>query len=188
MSCVCIKNTKQCKKKCIKSILFIFILYFFILISYSNELLAHNGQPTHIFGDWYLFRVVNDKQRLLCYMMSLPQKRYDNFNKRGQSFFSILVEKDKTNDPEVFLSYGHIWKKGIKSAELDIVKRKFPIFTYEDKGWAYNKLDDKSIIDELKKSAIFTVNINFNGDKSLIDIYSLNGFNEAYTELINNCK
>lgn len=187
MSCIYVKNTKQYKKN-VKSILFIVLCLYFLLLFFSKNLLARNGQPTHIFGDWYLFRVVNNQKRLLCYMMSLPQKRYDNFNKRGQSFFSVLVEKDKIETPEIFLSYGHIWKKGIKNAELDIVKRKFPIFTYEDKGWAYNKTDDKNIINELKKSAIFTVNINFNGDKSLIDIYSLNGFNEAYNELINNCK
>lgn len=154
----------------------------------NNNVINLTNAPRKVFGEWALFKTVNNKKRLLCYIVSLPQKRYDNFNKRGQSFFSIIVEKDKTTEPEIFLSYGQIWKRGIKDAELDIVKRKFPIYTYEDKAWAYNKIDDKNIVEELKKSAIFTVNINFNNNKSLIDIYSLNGFNEAYNELIKGCR
>lgn len=167
--------------KYIKNILFIF----FILFN-NGELLA-DSYPTKVFGDWSVFRVVNNNKKLLCYMTSLPQKRYDNFNKRGQSFFNVIIEKE-SKEPEIYLSYGQIWKRGVDNAEIDIVKRKFPIYTFEDKGWAYNKIDDENIIKELRKSAIFSVSVNFNGNKSLIDIYSLNGFNEAYEELINNCK
>lgn len=183
-------NYYICKKniKCntiLTSVLFFFISFVFTLFTPYNAF-ASNGMPKGIFGDWYVFKTVKDKEKLLCYMMSLPLKRYDNFNKRGQSFFSIIVEHDKNNG-ELFLSFGQIWKKGVKSAELDIAKRKFPILTYDDKGWAYNKIDDENIIKELQRSAIFTISVDFNGNKSLIDIYSLNGFNEAYQEIINNC-
>lgn len=168
-----------------KNILFIFFMMFLLFLIKTSAVKA--DQPIAIFGDWTIFKVINDKNKMLCYMVSIPQKRYDNFNKRGQSFFSVIIEKDK-NNAEIYLSYGQIWRKGIKDAELDIAKRKFPIYVYEDKAWAYNKIDDENIIEELKKTAVFTVNVDFNSNKSLIDIYSLNGFNEAYKEIINICK
>ncbi|MBR2141375.1 MAG: hypothetical protein IJ853_03375 [Rickettsiales bacterium] len=164
-----------------------FIFCILIIFLVNTKTSFGDEVPTKVYGDWYIFRTVNNKKKLLCYMVSIPQKRYDNFNKRGQSFFSIIYEKDKPN-PEIFLSFGQIWKRGIASAKLDIVKRKFPVYTYDDKAWAYNTFDDKNIIKELSKSAIFTVNIDFNNNKSLIDIYSLNGFNEAYKEITTNCE
>lgn len=142
-----------------------------------------------MYGDWSLFKIAADNhEKLLCYMMSIPQQRYDNFNKRGQSFFTIIVEKNSSKAAELFLSYGQILDKKIVRAELDIVKRKFPIFTFKDKGWAYNLDDDKNIIIELKKSAVFSVIVEYENRKQLIDIYSLNGFNEAYRELLKICE
>lgn len=164
-----------------KNILFILFLFSF----FSN---SYGGEPIAVYGDWSIFRVTDNHKRLLCYMMSMPQQRYDNFNKRGQSFFSVILEKESDKIPELFLSYGQILDKKITRAELDIVKRKFPIFTYKDKGWAYNLDDDKSIIAELKKSAVFSVIVEYENDKQLIDIYSLNGFNEAYAELLKMCE
>ena len=165
--------------KSIKTVI-LFILFF------SLQFEVKADPPLSIFGDWTVFRTVSKKNELLCYAVSIPQKRYDNFNKRGQSFFAIIQEKGK-EEPEIYLSYGQIWKRGVKYAELDIVKRKFPLYTYEDKAWAYNSYDDKNIIKELSKSAIFSLSVDFNGDKKLIDIYSLNGFNESLEEIIKLC-
>ena len=160
------------------------VIILFILFFYSGSVRA--GEPLAIFGDWTIFKNVNKDNKLLCYAVSLPQKRYDNFNKRGQSFFAVIYEKGNT-EPEIYLSYGQVWKRGVKYAELDIVKRKFPLYTYEDKAWAYNSYDDQNIIKELSKSAIFSLSVDFNGDKKLIDIYSLNGFNESVEEIKKLC-
>lgn len=167
------------------NILFIFFIFLLIFLV-KREVKA--GEPVSIFGEWTLFKTTDNHKRLLCYMMSLPQKRYDNFNKRGQSFFNIIIQKDDNNKAEIYLSFGQIMNKKIINAELDIVKRKFPIFVYEDKAWAYNFDDDQNIIKELKKSAIFSVNVEYENNKKLIDIYSLNGFNEAYEELLKICE
>ena len=160
------------------------IIILFILFLYSGCVWA--GQPLAIFGDWTVFTNVNRKNRLLCYTVSIPQKRYDNFNKRGQSFFTVIIEKGK-EEPEIYLSHGQVWRKGIRNAELDIVKRKFPLYTYEDKAWAYNTYDDKNIIEELSKSAMFSMTVDFYGNKKSIDIYSLNGFNESLEEIKKLC-
>lgn len=163
----------------------IIIILFIYLFTFNN---ATANQPIAIFGDWVVFRTVNKNKNLLCYSVSIPQKRYDNFNKRGQSFFSIIYQKGNNDKLEVYLSHGQIWSKGIKYAELDIVKRKFPLYTYDDKAWAYNSYDDENIIKELSKSAVFSLTVDFNGDKKLIDLYSLNGFNESIEEIKKLCQ
>lgn len=165
----------------------LFILIF-LLFNFFYSHSSYGGEPVAVFGDWVLFKTINNHKKLLCYMVSIPQQRYDNFNKRGQSLFNIIIEKGDEFKPEIYLSFGQILNKEITKAELDIAKRKFPIFAYEDKAWAYNSYDDTQIIDELKKSTVFSVSVEYINDKKLIDIYSLNGFNEAYDELLKICE
>ncbi len=172
-------------KKLRNNILFILIFLLFDLFYSFN---SYGGEPVALFGDWVLFKTTNNHKKLLCYMVSIPQQRYDNFNKRGQSFFNIIVEKGEEIKPEIYLSFGQILNKKVVRAELDIAKRKFPIFIYEDKAWAYNLNDDMEIIKELKNSTLFSVTVEYINDKRLIDIYSLSGFDEAYEELLKICK
>lgn len=123
---------------------------------------------------------------MLCYAMSIPKNRYDNFNKRGESFF-IVTKYQNSDIYEIFLSFGQNSKKKIKTAEINIEKRKFPLMTMHDKGWAYNYFDDASILEELSRSTIFSILVEFDGGKKLIDIYSLDGFNEAMREVTAMC-
>ena len=60
--------------------------------------------------------------------------------------------------------------------------------THEDKGWAYNYFDDRNIIKELKRTPIFSVEVEYENGQKLIDIYSLNGFVEAYERLLKMCE
>lgn len=166
----------------------ILFILFFLTVGFFYSVNSYGGEPVAVFGDWVLFKTTNNHRSLLCYMVSIPQQRYDNFSKRGQSFFNVITEKDKEDRTEIYLSFGQVLNKKIVKAELDIAKRKFPIFVYDDKAWAYNLNDDRKIIEELKKSTVFSVAVEYSNNKQLIDIYSLNGFSEAYEELLKMCK
>lgn len=167
---------------------FIYLLTFVFLLFHSNRGTAKNSKPLTIFSDWVIFRAVDEKtNRLICYTMSLPNRRYDNLNKRGESFF-IVFKYAGEKESEIFLSFGQIFKKEASNAEINIQKIKFPIMTHEDKGWAYNYFDDQNIIKELLRSPIFSVEIEYENGKRLIDIYSLNGFTEAYESLLKMCE
>ena len=166
------------------------ITYFliFILVLYCHKGVAGNSRPLAVFGDWVIFRTTDkEAKKLICYIMSLPSKRYDNLNKRGESFF-VVFKYAGEKESEIFLSYGQISKKEITNAEINIQKIKFPIMTHEDKGWAYNYFDDRNIIKELKKTPIFSVEVEYENGQKLIDIYSLNGFVEAYERLLKMCE
>lgn len=168
--------------------IFFLIVLFMFPVFLLFDCIADNNEPKAIFGEWVLFKIVDKKKNdLLCYMMSIPKNRYDNFNKRGESFFTVL--KYRTSErPQIFLSYGQSIRKKIIASELNIEKRKFPIMTNNDKAWAYNYFDDENIIEELMKSVIFSVEVEYENNKKLIDIYSLVGFLEAYQELLKMCE
>lgn len=174
-------------KRILYKIFLLIVLFIFpVFLPYNCN--ADNYEPKSIFGEWVLFKIVDKKKNdLLCYMMSIPKNRYDNFNKRGESFFIVLKYRNSEN-PEIFLSYGQSIRKKIIASELNIEKRKFPIMTNNDKAWAYNYFDDKNIIEELMKSVIFSVEVEYEGNKKLIDIYSLVGFIEAYQALLKMCE
>ncbi len=166
------------------------IIYFlnFVLTLYSGCSIAKNSKPLAVFSDWVVFRAIDEKtNKLICYTMSLPSRRYDNLNKRGESFF-IVFKYAGEKESEIFLSFGQIFKREAYNAEINIQKIKFPIMTHEDKGWAYNYFDDQNIIKELLRTPIFSIEVEYDNGQKLIDVYSLNGFTEAYENLLKMCE
>jgi hypothetical protein len=161
-----------------------FLLLHIVLLQLA---VCHADGPVALFGEWSVFRIFDKKRKeFLCFMMSIPKERYDDFNHRGESFFSV-INSAKNGEVEVYLSYGQITKSEITRAEIDIAKRKFPIFTYDDRAWAFNYFDDRNMIELFKNSVLFSVEIEYTNGKHLIDVYSLSGFSEAYQELLKIC-
>jgi hypothetical protein len=163
------------------------ILGFLVSVSLLWPGVCRADGPAAIFGEWSVFKIFDERRKeLLCFIMSIPKERYDNFNQRGESFFSV-IKNIKSGDVEVYLSHGQIMKSEIIRAEIDIAKRKFPVFTYDDRAWAFNYFDDKNIIELLSNSVLFSVEIEYANSKHLVDVYSLSGFSEAYQELLKIC-
>lgn len=164
-------------------------LIFFLLIFFLNIKISASGKPQVIYGDWYFFKYVTDtpEKELVCYIMTIANKRYDNLNNRGESFFTIVKTKDNPTK-EIFFSIGINYNKNIKNTEIDISKYKFPIFIFKDKGWAYNKTDDLEIINKIKDSLFFSISVNYENNKNLLDVFSSVGFSEALEALETKCR
>lgn len=162
-----------------KKLSYVFIL-FFILIS---NLFA--ATPVSIHKNWTLFKsTVNGKE--MCYIVSLPIKKEGNYKRRGEPY--ALVSKVKGNDyEEVSMSSGFIYDPD-KDIEVLISKRKFPMFSNEEKAWTYDKNDDVEMVKYMKKGTTMNVigysKLGFMAN----DTYSLMGFTEAYDNMINLCK
>lgn len=162
-----------------KKFYYIFIL-FFVLIS---NLFA--ATPVSIHKNWTLFKsTVNGKE--MCYIVSLPIKKEGNYKRRGEPY--ALVSKVKGNDyEEVSMSSGFIYDPD-KDIEVLISKRKFPMFSNEEKAWTYDKNDDVEMVKYMKKGTTMNVigysKLGFMAN----DAYSLMGFTEAYDNMINLCK
>ena len=162
-----------------KKFYYVFIL-FFVLIS---NLFA--ATPVSIHKNWTLLKsTVNGKE--MCYIVSLPIKKEGNYKRRGEPY--ALVSKVKGNDyEEVSMSSGFIYDPD-KDIEVLISKRKFPMFSNEEKAWTYDKNDDIEMVKYMKKGTTMNVigysKLGFMAN----DTYSLMGFTEAYNNMINLCK
>ncbi|MDR2777510.1 MAG: hypothetical protein LBB24_01930 [Rickettsiales bacterium] len=158
-----------------------------LLVLIPTSGFGSSGGPIALFGDWSLFRSINERrQEAICFVMAIPNRRYDNLSKRGESFFIVMKNK-RDSTTEILLSHGHVTTDKIVRAEINIAKRKFPIFVHDDRAWTFSYFDDRSIVDQLGKAVLFSVEIEYENGKNLIDIYQLNGFSESYNRLLTKC-
>ena len=159
----------------------IFIIILFLTI--CSELFA--SSPISIHGDWTLSKVKVEKDDL-CYIASLPTEKEGTYKKRGEPYITVVRKKGATYD-EISLSSGFIYDPE-KDIEVSILKRKFPMFSNEEKAWTYDKNDDVEMVKLMKKAAkMYVVSYAKTGVKAN-DTYSLIGFNEAYSKMIELCK
>lgn len=162
-------------------------LFFLCLFLFSiNLVFADNGEPMDVFGEWTVFRTVENR-KTYCYMMNIPQDKNSNVLKRGEPFFLVIKEKGKRY-PEINLSTGFQISNKANSVEIEINNKLFPLMSMYDQAWAYNVENDVSIINLLGKNVIFSVSaFSENGGHS-VDVYSLLGFSEAYRAINKLCK
>jgi hypothetical protein len=157
----------------------IFILFF--VISFN----VFSAEPISIHKSWTLFRV-NENEKEICYIASLPIEKKGNYKKRGEPY--LLIMRMMGNDfDEVTLSSGFIYDEE-KDIEVTILKRKFPLFSHEEKAWTYDRNDDVEIVKQMKNGAKMYVVGYSKAGTFANDTYSLMGFNEAYEKMIILCK
>ena len=162
------------------------ILFIFLSLLTINCVYADNGEPMDVFGEWTVFRTVQDN-KTLCYIMNIPQSKQSDYERRGEPFFMVIKEAG-AKSAEINTSVGFIISDYVGSIELDINNNRFPLLNAKDKAWAYNVNDDANIIKSLMKNALFTIySVSENG-RYAMDIYSLLGFKEAYEAMDNMCK
>ena len=177
----------------------IIFLFFFIFFLSEERLKAENKQniteikikqsynPIAIFKKWFVFKVIKDK-KTHCYTIATPQKKDGTYNVRGEPFFMVIgKEHSGKNEMEIHGSSGYMFHGTDPNSEIDIMKKKFPLLAIDDKYWAYNPFDDKNIIVELNKAPFFNI-MGFSKDQEYsLDIYSLDGFSEAYEKVLELC-
>ncbi len=160
-------------------------IYTFLVFFISMMDFAFSASPISVHKNWTLFKsVVNKKE--MCYIVSLPTKKEGNYKRRGEPY--ALVSRIKGSDyDEVSMSSGFLYDPD-KDIEVSISKRKFPMFSNEEKAWAYDRNDDVEMVKYMKKGTSMNVvgysKLGFMAN----DTYSLMGFSEAYDNMIKLCK
>lgn len=166
-----------------RNFILFFVLNVLVLMAFVD---SKANEPIDMFGDWVVFKTIQEN-KTLCYAMALPQSSKTNYNNKGKSFVNIIKEFGN-NNIELNTSVGYIINDSIGSVEIQIKNNKYPLVNFQDRAWAYDIEDDKNIINNLLNSASFTIYSKSKSDKYTIDIYSLNGFKEAYNKIIDICK
>jgi len=155
----------------------------FLLITFTAS--ASASTPISIYKDWTLFQTTENGKEI-CYIASLPIKKEGTYKKRGEPYAMVMREKGAQYD-EVSISSGFIYDPD-KDVEVSILKRKFPLFSNDEKAWTYDRNDDIEIIKQIKLGAkMYVLGYSKTGDRAN-DTYSLIGFNEAYNAMLSLCK
>lgn len=141
--------------------------------------------PISIYKNWTLFKTV-EKGKEICYIASLPIEKEGDYKKRGESYAMVMREKGAQCD-EVSISSGFIYDPD-RDVEISILKRKFPLFSNDEKAWTYDMNDDIEIVKQMKLGAkMYVLSYSKSGNRAN-DTYSLIGFNDAYNAMISLCK
>jgi hypothetical protein len=119
--------------------------------------------------------------------MAIPDNYKSNIENRGEPFFTVIKEKSEKG-AELNVSVGYIINDNLGSIEVQIKNNKYPLINFRDRAWAYSVEDDSNILNDFLDSAIFTVYSKSENDRYSVDVYSLNGFNEAYKKVLQLCK
>ena len=157
------------------------ILFFFIFVSISFAL-----DPIYVYKDWSLFSVLLENKNTLCYMMSLPVEKGGDYKKRAEPFFVVMREKKAIYD-EIVLSSGVLYNED-EDVEVEILKRKFPLFTDNEKAFTYDRNDDVEIIKYMKLGSKMYITGISKRNFFMNDTYSLVGFNEVYDKMLSICE
>ena len=158
------------------------IRLFFILLFWSGSAWGEGFQAK--FQDWNVFKT-NRGDRVVCYAVSIPIKKSDNYNRRGEPY--LLVTSLINDADEVTASSGFIYKE-FSDVEFSFGSKKFYLFPYMAVAWANNTNDDIDIIKEMQKSEELTITGLTRDNKIANDTYSLIGFAQAYAKLQEVCK
>ena len=172
-------------------ILLFFLIFFLSQISYAQW---HAFDPTEedqeqnstqnksqfygIFLDWSLFTIAQG-DRKICYIISLPVEKQGDYNQRGEAYFIVTTIDD---DEEIIVSSGYNYQN-----ESDVILsfglKKYDLFTYKNLAWTDTKDDDIEIIKDMKRGVSVVVSGTAIDRSYSQDLYSLVGFNKAYTKM-----
>lgn len=160
-----------------KKLIFIFICFFSFSVFATTPISVHR--------DWTLFRI-EDKGKVICCITSLPIEKSGNYKRRGEPYVIVTREKGAAYD-EVSLSSGFLFDVD-KDIEVSILKRKFPMFSNQEKAFTYDRNDDVEMVKQMKAGAKMYVLGYSKAGTFANDTYSLLGFNDAYEAMLKECK
>jgi hypothetical protein len=153
-----------------------------ITLALGQNSLAEKSQNTS-FEDWH-FYIDDSKEKKICYVYSVPKKSDGNYRKRNKPYF--MVKNIENGNSEITVSSGFVYQNN-SEVQISLKNKKFNIFTFENLAWSYSMNQDLDITKEMKKNNSLEIySINKYG-KSSRDTYSLNGFNQAYSKIIQIC-
>ncbi len=124
------------------------------------------------FGDWTAY-VMTQNGANVCYMVTFPEKKEGNYNKRGDVYTLVTHRpKDKVFNV-VSLQAGYGFAKGA-TVVATIDGKEFKLFGEDETAWAPNTLD-KELTDAMSKGSRMVVTGKSQRGTETKDTYSLKG-------------
>jgi invasion protein IalB len=151
------------------------------ILTFAN--LAFSEKFVSKYKDWYVYTDYQGKNKI-CYILSEPQSRKSISKFPLKAYVSIM--RVSKNVEEVSTSAGYGYKKD--GVVVKVGGHKFDMFTQKKIAWAYDKEQDKAMIQAMKKGLKMTVHGQNNKNENSTEVYSLLGFTNAYNKMKTLCK
>ena len=138
--------------------------------------------------DWGAYRY-NDNGVRVCFISSAPKKsagKYDPAN-RGETRIFVSHGPGKAERNVVQVIAGYNYKKQ-SDVTVKIDKRKFTLFTIEDRAYAESEEDDRRIVVQMKRGSQMTIIGTSSRGTKTTDTYSLAGFTKTKAVIDKTCK
>jgi hypothetical protein len=138
--------------------------------------------------DWGAYRY-NDNGVRVCFISSAPKKsagKYDPAN-RGETRIFVSHGPGKAEHNVVQVIAGYNYKKQ-SDVTVKIDKRKFTLFTIEDRAYAESEEDDDAMITAMKRGTKMSIVGTSSRGTVTTDSYSLAGFTKTKSIIDKTCK
>ena len=138
--------------------------------------------------DWGAYRY-NDNGVRVCFISSAPKKsagEYDPDN-RGETRIFVSHGPGKAERNVVQIIAGYNYKKQ-SDVTVKIDKRKFTLFTIEDRAYAESEDDDDAMIKAMKRGTTMSIIGTSSRGTVTTDTYSLSGFTKTKSVIDKTCK
>jgi hypothetical protein len=151
------------------------LLFFMVFVAASMAPAgAQTLQELGGHGKWtaYSFK---DGGNTVCYMASAPTKQRGNYKKRGEPYALVTNRPARKTKGEVNFVAGYTFKKDAPLT-VTINKKKFELFTTDDRAWSPDAKTDESLVNAMVRGSSMTVVGHSSRDTKTTDTYSLSGF------------
>lgn len=157
-----------------------------LLVATALPAFAQTPQFVASHRDWTLYQVDSPSGKV-CYIASEPAKQEGDYKQRGNP--AVIVARLPGDPPteQVSVQPGYAYKKA-SSVQVDLGNRKFELFTQGEHAWARNDVDDKALIEAMRRGSSMTARGTSVRDSYSLDTYSLAGFGNAYQAMRDACK
>lgn len=125
-------------------------------------------------GKWtaYSFK---DRGNTVCYMASAPTKQRGDYKKRGEPYALVTNRPATKSKGEVNFVAGYTYKND-SPVTVIINKKKFELFTTDDRAWSPNAQTDADLVKSMVRGSRMTVEGRSSRGTKTTDTYSLSGF------------
>ena len=159
-----------------------------LVLSPPSPSRAQNAGGTARIGGakgWDAF-AYTEKGAKVCYLVGTPEKSEPQGLSRGRIDAYITHRPADKSLNVVHFDLGYAFKDG-STAELEVDKNKFTLFTAKDAAWANDAAEDKAVTEALDKGKrAILKGISARGT-STTDSYTLDGFKDALAAIDKAC-
>jgi hypothetical protein len=159
-----------------------------LALSLPSPSLAQNaGGTAHIGGakGWDAF-AYTEKGAKVCYLVGSPEKSEPPGLNRGRIDAYVTHRPADKSANVVHFDAGYAFKDG-SSAELEIDKSKFALFTAKEAAWANDAAEDKAVTEALGKGKRAVLKGTSARGTNTTDTYALDGFKDALAAIDKAC-